>query len=205
MHTRLADEAYALGGETAADSYLNTDKILEIIETAGIDAVHHGYGFFSENAEFAQAITEKGVTFIGPPVGAIAVMGDKISARQAAEKVGVSGVPGTTDFITSPSEVEDFAAEHGYPVAIKAAYGGGGRGMKVVLNKDEIRTLLILLREKRSPILAETKFIWKDTSPNQGMLKSGSLRPARKCGLLRHQRLLCTKTPPKADRRSASF
>ena len=142
LHTRLADEAYALGGETAADSYLNTDKILEIIETAGIDAVHPGYGFFSENAEFAQAITEKGVTFIGPPVGAIAVMGDKISARQAAEKVGVSGVPGTTDFITSPSEVEDFAAEHGYPVAIKAAYGGGGRGMKVVLNKDEIQAAI---------------------------------------------------------------
>ena len=142
LHTRLADEAYALGGETAADSYLNTEKILEIIETAEIDAVHPGYGFFSENAEFAEAITEKGVTFIGPPVGAIAVMGDKISARQAAEKVGVSGVPGTTDFITSPSEVEDFAAEHGYPVAIKAAYGGGGRGMKVVQNKDEIQAAI---------------------------------------------------------------
>ncbi len=142
LHTRLADEAFALGGETAADSYLNTDKILEIIETAGIDAVHPGYGFFSENAEFAQAITEKGVVFIGPPVGAIAVMGDKISARQAAEKVGVSGVPGTTDFITLPSEVEEFAAEHGYPVAIKAAYGGGGRGMKVVQNKDEIQAAI---------------------------------------------------------------
>ena len=142
LHTRLADEAYALGGETATDSYLNTEKILEIIETAEIDAVHPGYGFFSENAEFAEAITEKGVTFIGPPVGAIAVMGDKISARQAAEKVGVSGVPGTKDFITSPSEVEDFAAEHGYPVAIKAAYGGGGRGMKVVQNKDEIQAAI---------------------------------------------------------------
>ena len=142
LHTRLADEAYALGGETATDSYLNTEKILEIIETAEIDAVHPGYGFFSENAEFAEAITKKGVTFIGPPVGAIAVMGDKISARQAAEKVGVSGVPGTKDFITSPSEVEDFAAEHGYPVAIKAAYGGGGRGMKVVQNKDEIQAAI---------------------------------------------------------------
>ena len=139
LHTRLADEAYALGGETAAESYLNTEKILEIIENNEIDAVHPGYGFFSENAEFAQAITDKGVTFIGPPVGAIAVMGDKISARQAAEKVGVSGVPGTTNFITSASEVEDFATEHGFPVAIKAAYGGGGRGMKVVQSKDEIQ------------------------------------------------------------------
>ena len=139
LHTRLADEAYALGGQTAAESYLNTEKILEIIDSAGIDAVHPGYGFFSENAEFAEAITKKGVTFIGPPVGAIAVMGDKISARQAAEKVGVSGVPGTTDFITSVPEVEQFAAEHGYPVAIKAAYGGGGRGMKVVNSKEEIQ------------------------------------------------------------------
>ena len=85
LHSRLADEAYALGGQTAAESYLNTEKILEIIDSAGIDAVHPGYGFFSENAEFAEAITKKGVTFIGPPVGAIAVMGDKISARPAAE------------------------------------------------------------------------------------------------------------------------
>ena len=139
LHSRLADEAYALGGQTAAESYLNTEKILEIIDSAGIDAVHPGYGFFSENAEFAEAITKKGVTFIGPPVGAIAVMGDKISARQAAEKVGVSGVPGTTDFITSVPEVEQFAAEHGYPVAIKAAYGGGGRGMKVGNSKEEIQ------------------------------------------------------------------
>ena len=139
LHSRLADEAYSLGGQTAAESYLNTEKILEIIDSAGIDAVHPGYGFFSENAEFAEAITKKGVTFIGPPVGAIAVMGDKISARQAAEKVGVSGVPGTTDFITSVPEVEQFAAEHGYPVAIKAAYGGGGRGMKVVNSKEEIQ------------------------------------------------------------------
>ena len=139
LHSRLADEAYALGGQTAAESYLNTEKILEIIDSAGIDAVHPGYGFFSENAEFAEAITKKGVAFIGPPVGAIAVMGDKISARQAAEKVGVSGVPGTTDFITSVPEVEQFAAEHGYPVAIKAAYGGGGRGMKVVNSKEEIQ------------------------------------------------------------------
>ena len=117
---------------------------------------------FSENAEFAEAITKKGVTFIGPPVGAIAVMGDKISARQAAEKVGVSGVPGTTDFITSVPEVEQFAAEHGYPVAIKAAYGGGGRGMKVVNSKEEIQELLTLRNEKHLHILAETKFTWRD-------------------------------------------
>ncbi|MEG3586055.1 MAG: acetyl-CoA carboxylase biotin carboxylase subunit [Actinomycetota bacterium] len=142
LHTRLADEAYALGGKTAAESYLNTEKIIDVIERAQVDAVHPGYGFFSENAEFAESITEKGVTFIGPPVEAIAVMGDKISARQAAEKVGVSGVPGTIDFITSLQEVEAFAEEHGYPIAIKAAYGGGGRGMKVVKGPDEIQSAI---------------------------------------------------------------
>ena len=138
LHVRLADEAYALGGQTAAESYLNTEKILEIIERSGADAVHPGYGFFSENADFARSITDRGVTFIGPPPEAIDVMGDKISARRAAEAVDVRGVPGSTDFITQPGQVRSFGAEHGYPVAIKAAYGGGGRGMKVVNSEEEI-------------------------------------------------------------------
>ncbi len=138
LHTRLADEAYALGGQTAAESYLDTESILAVIDRTGADAVHPGYGFFSENADFARAVTNRGVTFIGPSAEAIEVMGDKISARQAAEKVGVQGVPGTTDFITDPEEVRAFGAEHGYPIAIKAAYGGGGRGMKVVPGEDAI-------------------------------------------------------------------
>ncbi len=142
LHVRLADEAYALGGQTAAESYIDADKILDVIERSGAEAVHPGYGFFSENSEFAKRITDIGVTFIGPPPSAIDVMGDKISARLAAEKVGVHGVPGTTDIITSPDQVAAFGEQYGYPIAIKAAYGGGGRGMKVVNGPDEVASAL---------------------------------------------------------------
>ena len=142
LHVRLADNAYALGGQTAAESYLNTERMLEIIGECGADGVHPGYGFFSENADFARAITDMGVTFIGPPPSAIEVMGDKISAREAAERVGVFGVPGTTDLITDPAQVLEFGNENGWPVAIKAAYGGGGRGMKVVSGPDEVEAAI---------------------------------------------------------------
>jgi acetyl-CoA/propionyl-CoA carboxylase, biotin carboxylase, biotin carboxyl carrier protein len=137
LHVRLADEAYSLGGQTAAESYLNTEAILGVIEKSGADAVHPGYGFFSENTDFARAITERGVVFVGPPPEAIEVMGDKISSRHAAERAGVSGVPGRSEVLISPDEVIAFGDEFGWPVAIKAAFGGGGRGMKVVTGPDE--------------------------------------------------------------------
>ena len=124
LHVRLADEAYALGGQSAQESYLNTEAILAAIETSGADAVHPGYGFFSENTDFARAITAKGVTFIGPPPESIEVMGDKISSRIAAEKAGVAGVPGRSETLKSSKEVVTFGNKFGWPVAIKAAFGG---------------------------------------------------------------------------------
>ena len=143
LHVRLADEAYALGGQTAAESYLNTDAIMAAIERSGADGVHPGYGFFSENTDFARAIIASGsVAWIGPPPEAIEVMGDKISSRLAAEKAGVNGVPGRNDPVTDPAQVRSFGDEFGYPIAIKAAYGGGGRGMKVVRGADEIESAI---------------------------------------------------------------
>ncbi len=139
LHVRLADEAYALGGETAAQSYLNTDAILNVIRTSGADAVHPGYGFFSENADFAQAITDMGVAFIGPPPAAIVEMGDKVSSRKAALRGGAPIVPGTTEFVHSADEIVAFGKENGWPVAIKAAFGGGGRGMKVVKDAASVQ------------------------------------------------------------------
>ena len=139
LHVRLADEAYALGGQTAAESYLNTEAILDAIRRSGADGVHPGYGFFSENADFARAITAMGVAFIGPPPAAIDEMGDKVSSRKAALRGGAPIVPGTTEFVTEASEIIGFGNEHGWPVAIKAAFGGGGRGMKVVHSADQVQ------------------------------------------------------------------
>lgn len=141
LHVRLADEAYALGGTTAGDSYLRIEKILDVAERSGADAVHPGYGFLAENAEFAQAVIDAGLTWIGPPPAAIEQLGDKVQARHIAEKVGAPLVPGTKDPVASAEEVYAFADEFGLPLAIKAAYGGGGRGIKVVRERESIGEL----------------------------------------------------------------
>lgn len=137
LHVRHADEAYALGGNTSAESYLNTEAILDVIDKANIDAVHPGYGFYSENAQFAQQLIDSNVIWIGPNPSAIESMGDKISAREVAKKANVSMVPGTDTPIKDASEVVAFGDQYGYPIAIKAAYGGGGRGMRVVHAGEE--------------------------------------------------------------------
>jgi acetyl-CoA/propionyl-CoA carboxylase biotin carboxyl carrier protein len=141
LHVRMADEAYSLGGSTAAESYLVIDKILDAARQSGADAIHPGYGFLSENADFAQAVIDAGLTWIGPPPAAIRSLGDKVSARHIAQRAGAPQVPGTPDPVTGADEVVAFAKEHGLPVAIKAAFGGGGRGLKVARTLDEIPDL----------------------------------------------------------------
>ncbi len=137
QHVRYADAAFALGGKTVTESYLQSDRILEIIQESGADAVHPGYGFFSENADFARSVTELGVVWIGPPPEAIEIMGDKISSRKAAIVADVASVPGTIEPINDVSEIVAFGEEYGWPVAIKAAYGGGGKGIKICESADE--------------------------------------------------------------------
>ena len=137
----LADEAFALGGTTSADSYLVFDKILDAAEMSGADAIHPGYGFLSENADFAQAVIDAGLTWIGPSPESIRDLGDKVTARHIAERAEAPMAPGTKDPVDGADEVQSFAMEYGLPVAIKAAFGGGGRGMKVAYSAEEIPEL----------------------------------------------------------------
>jgi len=141
VHVRECDEAYALGGSTAADSYLVVDKLLDVAAKSGADAVHPGYGFLSENADFAQSVIDAGLTWIGPPPSAIRSLGDKVAARHIAEKAGAPLVAGTSDPVQDSDEVVAFAKENGLPIAIKAAFGGGGRGLKVARELDEVAEL----------------------------------------------------------------
>jgi acetyl-CoA/propionyl-CoA carboxylase, biotin carboxylase, biotin carboxyl carrier protein len=138
LHVRIADEAFALGGSTPGDSYLRIDRVLDAVTQSGADAVHPGYGFLSENADFAQAVIDAGVTWIGPPPAAIAALGDKTTARHIALKIGAPLAPGTADPVKGVDELLEFVEEHGLPIAIKAAFGGGGRGLKIATTKEEI-------------------------------------------------------------------
>ncbi|MCX4660569.1 acetyl/propionyl/methylcrotonyl-CoA carboxylase subunit alpha [Streptomyces uncialis] len=141
LHVRVADEAFALGGDTPAASYLDITKVLKAAADSGADAVHPGYGFLSENAEFAQAVTDAGLTWIGPPPQAIRDLGDKVAARHIAQRAGAPLVAGTPDPVSGADEVVAFAKEHGLPIAIKAAFGGGGRGLKVARTLEEVPEL----------------------------------------------------------------
>ncbi|MFF2327800.1 MULTISPECIES: acetyl/propionyl/methylcrotonyl-CoA carboxylase subunit alpha [unclassified Streptomyces] len=141
LHVRVADEAFALGGDTPAASYLDIAKVLQAAKDSGADAIHPGYGFLSENAEFAQAVIDADLTWIGPPPQAIRDLGDKVAARHIAQRAGAPLVAGTPDPVEGSDEVVAFAKEHGLPIAIKAAFGGGGRGLKVARTLEEIPEL----------------------------------------------------------------
>jgi acetyl-CoA/propionyl-CoA carboxylase biotin carboxyl carrier protein len=141
LHVLAADEAYALNGTTPAQTYLDIEKIIAVAARAGADAVHPGYGFLAENAAFAQAVIAGGLTWIGPPPAAIVALGDKVKAREIAKRVGAPLTPGTDGPVSGPEEVAAFAREYGLPIAIKAAFGGGGRGLKVARTFDEIPEL----------------------------------------------------------------
>src|SRR5215469_9808517 len=138
LHVKAADEAYALGGTSPAQTYLDIAKILAIAEASQADAVHPGYGFLAENAAFARAVIGAGLTWIGPPPGAIDALGDKVQARHIAKQAGAPLAPGTDGPVSGPAEAAAFAAEYGLPIAIKAAFGGGGRGLKVARTAEEI-------------------------------------------------------------------
>ena len=141
QHVKLADEAYSLSGDTATETYLSTEKIIAIASRSGANAIHPGYGFLSENADFAQAVIDAQIIWIGPNPESIRQLGDKVSARKVAESVGAPLAPGTINPIADVNEVKDFVASHGLPVAIKAAFGGGGRGIKIVRAQEEIEEL----------------------------------------------------------------
>ena len=140
-YTQLADEAVALGGSTAADSYLDIGRLLAAAGQTAADAVHPGYGFLAENADFAQAVMDTGLTWIGPPPGVIRALGDKVQARAIARRAGAPLVPGTTAPVAGAAEARQFAEQHGLPIAIKAAHGGGGRGLRIVRDLDEVAPL----------------------------------------------------------------
>lgn len=142
LHVRMADEAWNIGGAPAAESYLNVARILEVARQSGADAIHPGYGFLSENGSFARSVSESGITWVGPPPRAIELMGDKILSRRTAEQAGVAPVPGTTEPVEGYARAARIAADIGYPVAVKAAHGGGGKGLRVATDRKQLASAI---------------------------------------------------------------
>jgi acetyl-CoA/propionyl-CoA carboxylase, biotin carboxylase, biotin carboxyl carrier protein len=178
MHVKLADEAYALHGTTGPETYLVIEKIIGVARKSGADAVHPGYGFLAENADFARAVIDAGLIWIGPSPKAIEQLGDKVSARHVAEKVGAPLAPGTINPVAGAEEVLEFVAEHGLPVAIKAAFGGGGRGIKVAYKQEEVAELLTRQLVKQSQHSVAANVSSKNISRSRATLRP-SVLPTR--------------------------
>ena len=214
-HVRTADEAVHLPGIAPVDTYLNSEVLLEAAAESGVDAVHPGYGFLSENAEFAQAVMDAGFAWVGPPPDATRAVGDKVRARNIAHSAGVPVVPGALEAITSPDAVYGFAAEHGYPVAIKAAGGGGGRGLKVARHKDQVAEAFESARREAEAYFGSSDVYLERYLEAPKHLEVQILAPhpdealwlgVRDCSLQRrHQKLVEETPPPRWSERAADM
>ncbi|HEU4318606.1 MAG TPA: acetyl-CoA carboxylase biotin carboxylase subunit [Acidimicrobiia bacterium] len=215
LHVDIADEAWNVGGAPAAESYLNQESILRVAHESGAEAIHPGYGFLSENAKFAAAVEQAGITWVGPPPGAIEAMGDKITSRRYAEEFGVPTVPGITDPVTTIEEVTEVAERFGYPIAVKAAHGGGGKGLRVIWSADEAAEAFEGARREAdayfgNPEVYVEKYLERPRHVEAQVLfdsaGTGLFLGERDCSVQRRHQKLIEETPSPgltADQRSA--